>query len=75
MRRVELHIVDLAGTIRIDEVGCDQILVIDAAGIADSQRGILNRAADRPPHIDHRKALLQQRISVAAEQVTHALGS
>ena len=61
---VELHVVDLSGTVGIDEIRGDEIVAVNALSIGDSQRRILNWPADGSPDIDHGKALAQQAARV-----------
>ena len=67
MRWIELHVVDLTGPVRIDEIGRDEIVTVNALSIGDSQWRILYRPADGPPDVDHGKARAQQSIRVLAK--------
>src|SRR5882672_12457492 len=64
---IELHIVDLTGTVGIDEIRRDEVVTLNALSIGDSQRCILNRPADRPPDVDHGKAPAQEIARFLAE--------
>ena len=43
------------------------------AGVGDRQREGLDRMADRPPHLDDRKAAAQQIVGLVRQQVAHPL--
>src|SRR6202167_2704121 len=73
MRWIKLYVVDLTGTVRVDEVRRNQIVAVHALSIGDSQRCILYRPPDGPPDVDHGKPPAQQIACLSAKKVTHPL--
>src|SRR5262249_7300309 len=65
--------VDLAGPIAIAEVGRDEVLGADGAGVAHRERRLLDRTADRLPDVDDGESTLEQPLGLVAEQITDAL--
>jgi len=65
--------VDLAGSIAIDQIGGDKIREGDGRRVADGERCIAQRPADRTPEIDHLHAALEQMFRLVAKQIAHPL--
>src|SRR5262249_46420408 len=66
--------IGLADAVGISEIARDQVFLFEALRITQCQRRFQQWAADRPPQIDDRIAVLQQRFGFLAHQVVHPLG-
>src|SRR5689334_10193726 len=61
----------LAAHMGVDKITGDQIVVGEAARVAQRQRRILYRPPDRAPHVDDAETVLQEFFRVGAEMVAH----
>ena len=73
MLGIEGDAVGFADAVAIHQVGRHQIAGRNGGGVADRQRRVAQRAADRPPQVDHLHAAAQQVVRFVAEEVAHAL--
>ena len=73
MRRVVVHAIGLADAVLVHQVGWHQVLRRHRGRVAHRKRGVAQRAADRPPQVDHLHAPPQQRLGLVAEEVAHPL--
>src|SRR5206468_12806400 len=63
----------LAGPIAIAEIGRNEVLGADGAGVAHRERALLDRTADRLPDVDDGESMPEQPLGLVAEQVPDAL--
>src|SRR6185312_214028 len=71
MRRIVCNPRGLTAHMSVDEVARDQIIISEAARVAQCQRRILHRSADGPPYIDNTEPLLQEFFGFRAEMIAH----
>ncbi len=73
MRRVPGDRRGLADAVGIAALGHHHVVGRQAARVGDRQRPALDRMADRPPRLDDRKAVPEQRLGFVAHQVADPL--
>ncbi len=73
MRRIVGDRVGLTHAIGIAPLRDDEVVERDAARVADREREALDRAADRPPHLDDGEAPRQQVFRLIGKQIAYAL--
>jgi succinate dehydrogenase/fumarate reductase flavoprotein subunit len=65
MCRIERDARRLTAHMRVDEIGGNQVLIRKSSRIAQRQRRIEHRTADRPPDIHHAEPMLEQLLGTA----------
>jgi hypothetical protein len=66
--------VDLADAVAVAQIGRDEVRLLERARVAERERRLLDRAAQRTPDVDHREASLQQLFGLdTADQIAHPL--